>query len=185
MKRLQSHWLFLLQNNDFHHFSNLLWIFSSPWRNVGFHLASIGESARLAPSRGCYVVSSTNLSCKSFTIKVNFWIEVLKSYTAMKIRLHTIAILWRKIGVIIHDAITYPKSAATPLTGWLQWGTIQPCISRGCNTADLQSWHFGFEATFFAILYSMSRSSGGPGSIPGRADFESPQLCSLLSYKDI
>ena len=43
----------------------------------------MGESARLAPSSGCYVVSSTNLSCKSFKIRVNFWIEVLKSYRHM------------------------------------------------------------------------------------------------------
>ena len=43
----------------------------------------MGESARLAPSSGCYVVSSTNLSSKSFKIRVNFWIEVLKSYRHM------------------------------------------------------------------------------------------------------
>ena len=46
-------------------------------------LASIGESAQLVPSRGCYVVSSRSLSCKSFKIRVNFWIEVLKSYRHM------------------------------------------------------------------------------------------------------
>ena len=43
----------------------------------------MGESAQLAPSSGCYVVSSTNLSCKSFKIRVNFWIEVLRSYRHM------------------------------------------------------------------------------------------------------
>ena len=46
-------------------------------------LVSMGESARLSPSSGCYVVSSTNLCCKSFKIRVNFWIEELRSYKHM------------------------------------------------------------------------------------------------------
>ena len=32
---------------------------------------------------GVYVVSSKNLSCKSFKIRVNFWIEVLRIYRIM------------------------------------------------------------------------------------------------------
>ena len=51
--------------------------------NTWCYVVSMGESAQLAPSSGCYVVSSTNLSCKSFKIRVNFWIEVLRSYRHM------------------------------------------------------------------------------------------------------
>ena len=38
----------------------------------------MGESARLAPSSGFYVVSSAILSCKSFEIRVNFMMTSLK-----------------------------------------------------------------------------------------------------------
>ena len=43
-------------------------------------LVSMGESARLAPSRSFYVVTSAILGCKSFKIEGNFWIILLKSY---------------------------------------------------------------------------------------------------------
>ena len=43
-------------------------------------VASIGESARLAPSSVFYVVSSAILSCKSFEIRVNLMMISLKIY---------------------------------------------------------------------------------------------------------
>ena len=47
---------------------------------------------------------------------IHFWKNI---FTAMNFWLHTIAILWSKIGVI-PEGITYPKSAATPFFGYLQ-----------------------------------------------------------------
>ena len=58
-----------------------LWIDSS--LRIRFILASMGESARLAPSSSFYVVSSAILSCKSFKIRVNFVMISLKSYKSI------------------------------------------------------------------------------------------------------
>ena len=47
---------------------------------TGLEPASMGESARLAPSSSFYVVISAILGCKSFKIGDNFCIILLKSY---------------------------------------------------------------------------------------------------------
>ena len=100
-------------------------------------------------------------------------------HTAMKFWLWTISILWSKVGVI-QEGLTDLKSTAMP---WLsnpwtarhqsfQMRYYRTWYLRGlqsCRPSKLvvkkNSWYFGFEATFFAILCSNRR---GPGSIPGR-----------------
>ena len=85
----------------------------------------------------------------NFFNRIDRWylISQLFHSTAMKIRLHTIAILWRKIGVI-HDAITYPKSAATPLTDWLQ--TVG---------------HQSFPMRYYTSLYLKGLQNCGPSKL--------------------
>ena len=119
-------------------------------------------------------------------------------YTAMKFWLYTIADIWSKVGVL-WGGLMYPKSPAKPFTGWLQTVRHQIFPLRYYRTLYLKGLQncgpskfavkrkkltFWVRGYFFAILYSNRRSSGGPGSIPGRG-FEGPQLCSPLVCNNV
>jgi hypothetical protein len=93
------------------------------------------------------------------------------------------------------EGITYLKSAATPFF-WLapisqrselSIEVLHDLVSQGA--AKLQavkvggqkkSWYFGFEATFFAILYS---NRLGLGSIPGRGGLWGAAASQLLELQ--
>ena len=114
-------------------------------------------------------------------------------HTATRFRLHTIADIWSKVGVL-WGGLMYPKHPAKPLTGWLQIHRNQIFPMRyymslylkglqNCSPSKLavkkKCWYFGFEATFFVILCS---NRWGPGSIPGRGELWRP---AVLQYLDI
>ena len=65
----------------------------------------IGDSSQLAESSSFYVIASTNLSYKSLKIRVNSWIEKLKSYR------YTYACEFSQICLIPHSLDLQPSSA--------------------------------------------------------------------------
>ena len=114
----------------------------------------------------------------------------------MKIRLHTIDILWSKIGVIPEE-ITYLKTTATRFF-WLapksqrselSIEVLHNLVSQ--RAAELQAIKFGSQKKA-DILGSRLRFSRfyvviatAQVRYPAGADFEGLQLCSPLTYKDV
>ena len=68
-----------------------------------------------------------------------------------------------------------------------QWGTTCSYISRGCQTADRQSWQSKKKLTFFELRFSRFYVVIAEARVqyPAGADFEGLQLCSPLTHKEV
>ena len=133
----------------------------------------------------------------AFVWQTEFCLSIVDLSTAMKFRLHTIADIWRKVGVF-WGGLMYPKRPAKPLTGWLQtvrhqsfslkYHTIlylkglQNC-SFFCKTFKKKFAEFRRKSIFHRVTYWNRRSSGGQGSIPGRSGLRRPAVFQPLEIQ--
>ena len=154
---------------------------------LDFHFSS---SSRFRANRRPSAVEFHNFHKLWYFLKKNY----SNTYTAKDIWLHTIAILWSKSSLFKR---TWQTLKALPRP-WLSSQTtarhqsFQMRYYRSLYLKGLQScrpsklavkknrWHFGFEATFSAILYTYRQARV---RYPAGPNFEGLQFCSPLRYK--